>query len=179
MYDFSPVQHMLCRGIFLAYGNQPTASALGRDAAFADRDSRSLLRVWGIRDGAQPLLIGVAQPDGDGLTIDRTMSKQYLSSLGYWPALPEQYVADTQPPQKRAFFSHDACFRCALREPEIEIQDDAAYMIVSCCFSPQKKFIFSGIFSFCRIENGKAMLIWDKKRDCPVWTVPKENDAVT
>ena len=136
-------------------------------------------RVWGIRDGAQPLLIGVAQPDGDGLTIDRTMSKQYLSSLGYWPALPEQYVADTQPPQKRVFFSHDACFRCVLRESEIEIQDDAAYMMVSCCFSPQKKFIFSGIFSFCRIENGRARLIWDKKRDCPVWTVPKENDAVT
>lgn len=138
-----------------------------------------VLRVWGIRDGAQPLLIGVAQPDGDGLTIDRTMSKQYLSSLGYWPALPEQYVADTQPPQKRVFFSHDACFRCVLRESEIEIQDDAAYMMVSCCFSPQKKFIFSGIFSFCRIKNGRALLIWDKKRDCPVWTVPKENDAVT
>ena len=89
-----------------------------------------VLRVWGMRDDAQPLLIGVAQPDGDGLTIDRTMSKQYLSSLGYWPALPEQYVADTKPPQKRAFFSRDACFRCALREPEIEIQYDAEYMIV-------------------------------------------------
>lgn len=137
-----------------------------------------ILRVWGMRTDAQPLLIGVAEPDGDALTIDRTMSKQYLSSLGYWPELPERYIAGTQPPKKNAFVSRDTCF-CRILQRDVQIQEQPEYIIASCTFSPRKEFAFSGIFSFCRVESGKARLIWDKKRDCPVRTVPKETRKLT
>lgn len=138
-----------------------------------------VLRVWGTRADAQPLLIGVAEPDGDCLAIDRTISKQYLASVGYWPHLPEQYMADTQPPKGQAFVSRDACFCQLLRQKEVQMQEQPMYIIASCAFSPQKEFVFSGVFSFCRVEDGRAQLIWDKKRDCPVWTVPKETSKFT
>ncbi|WP_432618190.1 hypothetical protein [Butyricicoccus sp.] len=156
-----------------------TAAQVRFRAAGALPQYGEILRVWGMRADAQPLLIGVAEPDGDHLAIDRTMSKQYLSSLGYWPHLPEQYIADTQPPKGQNFVSQDTYFRQLLRQEEVQIQEQAEYILASCAFSPQKEFAFSGIFSFCRVEDGKAQLIWDKKRDCPVWTVPKETSGFT
>lgn len=138
-----------------------------------------ILRVWGMRAHAQPLLIGVAEPNGDGSTIDRTMSKQYLASLGYWPQLPERYIADIRPPKEQAFVSRDPYFCRLLQREEVQIREQAGYIVASCAFSARKEFVFSGVFSFCRIENERVQLVWDKKGDCPVWTVPKEISEFT
>lgn len=129
-----------------------------------------ILRVWGIRQGAQPLLIGVAEPDGDQLKIERTLTQQYLHSLGYWPALPEQYVAGTHPPQPDI---RDRHIRQLLQDTEVSVRREQGRMIFSCRFARDCAFPFAFIFGFCTVKDAHAQLVWDEKRDCPVWTVPQ------
>lgn len=135
-----------------------------------------ILRVWGLRSGAQPLLIGVAEPDGGGLTIDRAMSRQYLTSLGYWPELPERYCAGVRPPTAQGDVGKntaDALIAHAMREKEVNVQRRTDVDVLSCAFDKDRAFplVFAGCC--CTVCEGRAQLIWDKKKGCPVRTAPE------
>ncbi|MCD8354959.1 MAG: hypothetical protein LUE11_00070 [Clostridia bacterium] len=133
-----------------------------------------ILRVWGMRDGAQPLLIGVAEPAGEGLQVERTLTKQYLESLGYWPELPKSYVAGICPPafEQRPDF-HDRFIKQLLHNDAVTLNREAGMSVFTCKFAPECEFPFAFIFSCCTVKNACAKLIWDEKKDCPVWTVPE------
>lgn len=136
-----------------------------------------ILRVWGMRKGAQPLLIGVAEPAGDGLQVERTMSKQYLKSLDYWPELPEWYMAGIQPPKEkervRESYLHALCRNAAVT---CNRTDERA--VFTCRFAKDQEFPFAFAFSCCTVKDACAQLVWDEKKDCPVWTVPESYDIV-
>lgn len=135
-----------------------------------------ILRVWGTRQGAQPLLIGVAEPSGDGLKIERTLTKQYLHSLGYWPMLPEHYTAGVYPPEaERQPDFRDKHIRQLLQNHTVSVRREHNRAFFSCQFASDCEFPFAFIFSCCTVKNSRAQLIWDEKKDCPVWTVPEKS----
>ena len=55
-----------------------------------------ILRLYGLRDGCAPLRIDVAEPVGDSLRVQRTLSWYALRTAGYTAdSLPTRYVLDT------------------------------------------------------------------------------------
>ena len=115
----------------------------------------SVWRVWGIRDGKEPLLIGVPEPSGGQMVLRRTISKSYLARCGYWPILPERYAAGER-------FA-DAGVRC-----------------LTCRFDPNRPFDLAYAFSVCTVKNGTATLMLDKKTGRPIVPErPDEKSSVT
>lgn len=131
-----------------------------------------ILRVWGMRKGAQPLLIGVAEPADDMLQVERTMSKQYLESLGYWPQLPEWYAAGIQPPTEEPVV-HEPYIRALCRNAAVTCSRTEEKAVFTCRFAKDQEFPFAFAFSCCTVKDARAQLVWDEKRDCPVWTAPE------
>lgn len=143
-----------------AQANAVSFSGKGSD----DTNYGEVLRVWGIRDGKAPLLIGVAEPNGERLCVKRTMSTQYLTDLGYYPALPEQYIADTKPPQKQTIL------QIMLQNQQImSEQQQENTILLSCAFHADAEFPLAFAFCLCRVKHNTAYLLWDKKTDRPVW----------
>lgn len=131
-----------------------------------------ILRVWGIRDGAQPLLIGVAEPDGDGLAVSRTMSRQYLASLGY-TELPEQYVAGVRAPELAEMpHTDDPLVRQAMQDGTVSVRREEGVDVLSCTFEKNHAFPLAFACCCCTVQGGRAQLVWDRKKGCPVWTAP-------
>ena len=131
-----------------------------------------ILRVWGTREGCQPLLIGVAEPEGTGLTVNRTMSKQYLASLGY-DALPEQYIAGVQPPKRKPQTHGDPLIEQASRQKGITVVRQADVLSLSCPFAVDAAFPLAFIFSCCTVRDGTATVRWDSKKGCPCVDSPE------
>lgn len=130
-----------------------------------------ILRVWGMREGCQPLLIGVAEPDGAGLVIDRTMSRQYLSSLGY-DALPDFYTAGTQPPKAGQQHICDPLIEQAMTREGITMQTQENMLRLSCSFTGDAAFPLAFIFACCTVKDGIATVIWDRKKGLPLCGQP-------
>ncbi len=138
-----------------------------------------ILRVWGMRDGCQPLLIGVAEPAGAGLTVDRTMSRQYLSSLGY-DMLPEYYTAGIQPPRTENQSVRDPLLVQAMQQESVTMRKREDMLSLSCPFSADTAFPLAFIFSCCTVKNGTATLLWDRKKGCPCIDSPDTGlDSIT
>lgn len=136
-----------------------------------------ILRVWGMRDGAQPLLIGVAEPEDGALTVARTMSRQYLASLGY-AQLPERYIAGVRASEAQAGAedgaedADDPLVRRAMRDEAVRVRREAEREILSCAFQKDRVFPLAFACCCCTVRDGRAQLIWDRKKGCPVWTAP-------
>lgn len=111
-------------------------------------------RVWGVRDGKQPLLIGIPEPESGGMVLRRRLSKAFLQRCGYWPTLPEQYIAGVrfEPPDSD--------------ETTEETQGECRRL--TCRFSPKEEFPLAYAFSVCTVKDGIAELRLDKKTGRPV-----------
>ncbi len=135
-----------------------------------------ILRVWGMRDGAQPLLIGVAEPDGDGLSVNRSMSRQYLASLGYWPDLPQRYHAGVRPPEASESdpAPGDPLIERAMRTEHVTVQRQGDADVLSCAFARDQMFPLAFAFCCCTVRGGRAQLVWDKEKGCPRRTAPDD-----
>ncbi|WP_394273521.1 hypothetical protein [Butyricicoccus sp.] len=136
-----------------------------------------ILRVWGMRDGAQPLLIGVAEPDGDGLAVNRTMSRQYLASLGY-AELPERYFAGIRASEipsgthAETAQTDDPLVRQAMQDRAVSVRREEDRDVLSCAFEKNHAFPLAFACCCCTVKSGRAQLVWDRKKGCPVWTAP-------
>ena len=121
----------------------------------------SVWRVWGIRDGKEPLLIGVPEPSDGQMVLRRTISKSYLARCGYWPSLPERYAAGE-------------------RFADADGQERTGVRCLTCRFDPNRPFDLAYAFSVCTVKNGTATLILDKKTGRPmVPERPDENQSLT
>ena len=121
----------------------------------------SVWRVWGIRDGKEPLLIGVPEPSGGKMVLRRTISKSYLARCGYWPSLPERYAAGE-------------------RFADADGQERTGVRCLTCRFDPGRPFDLAYAFSVCTVKNGTATLMLDKKTGRPmVPERPDENQSLT
>jgi hypothetical protein len=128
-----------------------------QDVRFTVQGERipAVWRVWGIRKGKQPLLIGIPEPEGDCMVLRRRLSKTFLQRCGYWPALPEQYVAGE------------------VFEP---VENERETQRLTCRFDPRKEFPFAYAFAVCTVKDGVAELLVDKKTGRPI---PLERPADT
>lgn len=133
-----------------------------------------ILRVWGVSSGAQPLLIGVAEPSGDGLAVERSMTKQYLSSFGYWPQLPQRYYAGVRPPDMQEDMSapDDPLVQQAMQDADVTVQEEQGIHILSCTFAKDRAFPLAFACCSCTVHDGRAQLLWDREKGCPVRTAP-------
>lgn len=147
---------------------QPQQDAVRFHATGALPKYGEILRVWGCGQGRAPLLIGVAEPDGERLAVDRTLSKQFLASLDYWPNLPEHYYAGVAPPAEEPSMS--PLLRRVLRQDGVKKQQDGDFFTLSCTFSADRAFPLAFAFCCCSVQDGRAALRWDIKKGCPVWT---------
>ena len=123
-------------------------------------------RVWGGSEGKEPILIGVPEPDGEQMVLRRGLSKLFLKNCGYWPELPQWYVAGER-------YSRETT---AAQGQEIPKADEGgiiqrqcgAYRCRSCRFDPQQEFPLAYAFSVCTIREGRAELWTDEKTGRPV-----------
>ena len=121
----------------------------------------SVWRVWGIRDGKAPLLIGGPAPLDGQMVLRRKSSKSYLARCGYWPSLPERYAAGE-------------------RFADADGQERTGVRCLTCRFDPGRPFDLAYAFSVCTVKNGTATLMLDKKTGRPmVPERPDENQSLT
>ena len=126
-----------------------------------------ILRVWGISAGKAPLLIGVAEPADSHLAINRTMSKQYLTDLGYYPNLPESYYAGAEPPQIYQE-SKSRTLEALLCSERIQAEETQSYVLLQCPFDQTEEFALAFAFCMCTLRDGCAILVWEKETDRPI-----------
>ena len=138
--------------------------AVGTSAGYGE-----ILRVWGLRDGAQPLLIGVAEPKEHTLCAERMMSKQYLASVGYWPELPTSYAAGMRTPEL-CHTQEDILIVRARQDKQVQTVQQEGKEILSCVFDKHTAFPLAFAACVCTVSNGRAQLVWDTKKGCPVRT---------
>lgn len=125
-----------------------------------------ILRIWGMRGDKAPLLIGVAQPDGTMLTVERTLSTQYLAALGYYPELPERYIAAVKPPQQTAKMTK---LQELMQNSQVTAEQQENAVKLSCAFRPDAAFPFAFAFCLCHVHEQTAFLLWDEKTDRPIY----------
>lgn len=145
-------------------------SERAREVCFSVQGAKtpSVWRVWGIRDGKEPLLIGVPEPSGGQMVLRRTISKSYLARCGYWPVMPERYVAGER------FGDADG-----LRDPS-SAAERAGVRCLTCRFDPKMPFDLAYAFSVCTVKDGTAMLMLDKKTGRPIVPGrPDDNSSLT
>ncbi|MGN1014791.1 MAG: hypothetical protein ACI4PM_05485 [Butyricicoccus sp.] len=124
-------------------------------------------RVWGCSEGKEPILIGVPEPDGKEMMLHRSLSKQFLKNCGYWPNLPQWYVAGEQylhgaAPDRKA--SHDGITQRRWGE----------YLCLSCPFDPQHEFPLAYAFTVCTVREGRAEFWTNEKTGRPLIGRPEE-----
>lgn len=122
-------------------------------------------RVWGIKEGKEPLLIGIPEPGAEGMVLRRSLSKTFLQRCGYWPALPEQYVAGVQfenPNDLGRKQDSSSDISGIAEETQGELRR------LTCRFAPQEEFPLAYAFAVCTVKDGNAELILDKKTGRPV-----------
>ncbi len=105
-----------------------------------------VLRIWGISDGKEPLLIGIPEPQGTCLRLTKQLSRAYLRNFGY-DAPPQRYLAGES--MEQAFGQETA--------------SSDAYVRRTCIFSPDQPFAFAHCFAVCHIEGTTAVMYEDAK----------------
>lgn len=109
-----------------------------------------VMRVWGISDGREPLLIGIPEPDGGCMRLKKRISAELLKNCGYWDEPPESYIAGET------------------IEQAMGCDTEQRYAVKKCRFCPTESFEFADRFCFCRIRGETAELLIDTDTGRPV-----------
>lgn len=127
-------------------------------------------RVWGWSEGKEPLLIGVPEPYGEYMQLKRRLTKAFLKNCGYWPKLPEKYMAgESFYPYRQNQAAADSWMREGVQESSTE-----EYRCLSWPYAPDRPFLYSELFALCSVSGKTASLWLDKKTGQPVWGCPEK-----
>lgn len=128
-------------------------------------------RIWGMSEGREPLLIGVPEPNGDHMVLERTLPQTFLARCGYWPELPQRYGIGPSPEEV-----------CAPKPSETRREHSAIqqkrvgkYMVLRCAFRPDRPFALAYLFCFCRIHGTTAEVWMETKTGRPLWDPPENH----
>ncbi|MGE4549369.1 MAG: hypothetical protein AB7C89_07480 [Intestinibacillus sp.] len=141
-------------------------------------DTREVLRCFGVtEDPERPLLLGVLEPTGSGLSLRRTLTRQSLAAAGC-TAIPQDYYlsgsaleepehpapASASPPLPFApphspasprSSSHptgDPLLDAAVATGGVRTERDGDTLRLLCPFDPEGPFPLAFAFACCRIE---------------------------
>lgn len=126
-------------------------------------------RIWGISEGKEPLLIGVPEPNGDQMVLERTMPQTFLARCGYWPELPQRYGIGASPEE---VFSRKTEGK-RTEYPEVQTEQVGKYTVLRCPFQPDRPFALAYLFCFCRIHSTTAEVWMETKTGRPLWDPPE------
>ncbi len=123
-----------------------------------------VLRCYGLRAPAPPLLIGIPEPQQGRLYFQKKLSKQSIAG-----ALPTSYVlldatqelpttatslpATEDPSQERLFHTGDALLDIILLEQSVQVQQKGASLHISCPFDAQKPLPLLPLAVICQLEQ--------------------------
>lgn len=135
-----------------------------------------VLRCYGVAVGAAPpLLLGVLEPEGGGLYLRRTLTRQSLAQAGFGAALPQSYelagandTVETPPePVRREaecpppappqaplpIETGDPLIDAAAAAGSVQVERDGARLKVACIFDPCAPCPLAFAFTGCRVET--------------------------
>ncbi|MGN1031622.1 MAG: hypothetical protein ACI4PQ_08470 [Butyricicoccaceae bacterium] len=125
----------------------------------------AVYRVWGRSAGREPLLLGVAEPQGDRLVLDRARSCSELSLFGYRDVLPEEYVlAVREPVWTLPEYTGDELIDHAIDIHHLSVEQEGDIVRIRCPFRRDAEFPLAFAFCLCRVVNGEAVLEWTKQQ---------------
>ena len=131
-----------------------------------------ILRVYAETEGAAPLYVGLPEPQGGRLRLERRLSAETLRQAGWTGREPQRvYLAEkpeTTPhaaSEKRALrteppLTGDAVLDALIKEGAVCAERMENALRLSCPFSPQEPFALAPAFVLCRVEQGEAVLDW-------------------
>lgn len=155
-------------------------------------DSRALLRCYG-RTDKKRLLVGLPEPLAGRLRLSRHLSRETLKAAGCTENPPEAfYLSETaQPPQSptqekiaepveivrtpsgldpakkfcepAAVRTGDEVLDALLASGEIAAERVGDAVELRCPFLPSEPFALAPGFVLCRVENGRAVLRYEKR----------------
>lgn len=125
----------------------------------------AVYRVWGRSADREPILLGVAEPDGDRLVLDRTRTRSELALFGYRDALPEEYILSVREPEwSISERTGDECIDHAVRAHHLPVEREGELLRIRCAFDKNIEFPLAVAFCLCRVKAGEAVLEWTKKQ---------------
>ena len=133
-----------------------------------------LLRCYGVRADAAPLLIGLPAPEGARLRLTRHLSRETLRAAGYAAAKPARFylacAQDSVPPPPKTEApapapprTGDTVLDSLLAQGGICARQEGDTTVLRCAFAPDRPFALAPAFVLCAVENGEAVLRWTKK----------------
>ena len=140
------------------------------------RDERGLYKVWLHGERGGRFLLGTLAPEGDALTLSRTLSLGELERAGCWPQLRGECVLAFPFEGRRGAggwtceehpeaLPADPVLRSAIRGPML-CRRGAEGFSLAAPFRPGCPFPLVPLFCLARVErgNGGPRLVWDFDR---------------
>ena len=139
-----------------------------------------ILRCYAGR-GTHTLRIGLPEPIGGRLRLERHLSRETLRAAGYLKKPPEYFYLAVYPEGQGALLTGepaesrrsnpaldgpqtgDAVLDALLANSEVQAEAAGDTIVLRCCFSSDKPFALAPAFVLCTVENGCAVLRWTKK----------------
>ncbi len=122
----------------------------------------AVLRCYGLRAPAPPLLIGIPEPQQNKLYFRKKLSKQSIGGI-----LPTVYVLldasqeipttivpiAEEPPSACAFHTGDALLDRLLLDSSLQVRQQDTHLHISCPFDTQKPLPLSPVAVLCQLEQ--------------------------
>lgn len=134
-------------------------------------DRRGLFRAYAVGPGGQRCLLGALTPQGDSLTLRRTLSADVLKQRGCYPIASVDTVLahsfSPAPASPRPSFSDDILSAAFSRAPGGRCQTDADGFTLTFPYDPASPFPMPPIFCFasfvCREHRFYIRYTFDKE----------------
>ena len=122
-----------------------------------------ILRLYGLRDGCAPLRIDVAEPVGDSLRVQRTLSWYALRTAGYTAdSLPTRYVLDAGDgsglTENRPAVTGDAKLDALITGGMVHCQPEDGGFCIQAPFAAGRACPLAFALTVCTVTDGQAVL---------------------
>lgn len=130
-----------------------------------------VLRLYGLREGCAPLRIDVAEPVGEELHVQRTLSWQTLRAAGYDAGrLPTRYVLEAGDGRglqvQSAVMTGDARLDALIADGTLDCQPDGDGWRVSVPFAAGQACPLAFALTACTLtHDGRAVLRIKRRKD--------------
>lgn len=125
--------------------------------------TNDILRLYGLRDGCAPLRIDVAEPVGDSLRVQRTLSWYALRTAGYTAdSLPTRYVLDAGDgsglAESRPAVTGDVKLDALIMSGVVRCQPEDGGFCIQAPFAAGQACPLAFALTACTVAAGQAVL---------------------
>lgn len=125
----------------------------------------AVYRVWGRSKEREPILLGVAEPNGQKLVLDRTRTRHELSLFGYCD-VPEEYILSVHEPEWNCFTdTGEELLDAAIQKYHLPVKQDGEIYRITCPFEKNVEFPLAFACCLCSVSQNTAFLNWHRISD--------------